>query len=139
MIRTIDFKIAPEVALWRVQCVVALIVLVLLVLLPITVLARIVLCGSLILSCLGLRYRSAKYQVKSLYIDVSNWKLGLIDRDQKLQSIQANIGAEYFGAWLVVLKYDFDDHHYRLPVFRFMTSSKDFSRLLAFVRSGAGR
>lgn len=115
----------------------ALVVLMLLILLPLATLSKIVLCGCLVLICVGLRYWPAKHHIKNLYIDVSNWKLGVNDSSAESQLVQADIDAEYFSAWLVVLKCEYGDHCFRLPVFRFMTSGKDFTRLLALVRSGS--
>jgi hypothetical protein len=71
-------------------------------------------------------------------MDLSTWKLALILGRANPQLAQADIRAEYFGDWLVVLRCEYGGFNSRFPVFRFMTNRKDFRRLLAFVRSGPG-
>lgn len=132
MIRQINFKIAPATALWRFQCLVTAVGLLLLQWLPLTFSSRVILCLLLVLIGAKLwRQRSASENFESLSVDGDRWKLRVNGNDRVLKQCRA----EYFSNWLVLLSYQQNGRRHVLPVFPAMISAEDFCRLLAQARS----
>ena len=134
MIRHIKFEVTPATALWRVQCVAALVALVLVVILPLTTMVKAVLLSALGLILLVQHQRNAAQAVVSgLYIDIAQREIRVSGAGDEPVACRG----EYFSGWLIVFGYKKDNRWYRLPIFRNMTSEKDFSRLLVLARSAS--
>ena len=119
--------------LWRLQCVVAFCLTILLQLLPLTFGSRLALCVALGVIVLVSGRRSSRAPViEQLYVDTAKQKIGLANTPGGALN---DCRVHYHSAWLLMLGVEHEGRALRLPIFRVLCSPEDYRRLLAVARS----